>query len=47
MTVDQFTVVTSSRKEIPLSKYKGNVLLIVDTASKCRFTYQFEQLQAL
>ena len=30
-----------------LQPYKGNVMLIVNTASKCGFTYQYEGLQNL
>ena len=34
-------------KELNLSKYKGNILLVVNVASRCGFTNQYEGLQTL
>jgi len=47
MSVYDFTVKKNNGKEISLSEYKGKVLLIVNTASKCGFTPQYEELQKL
>ena len=34
-------------KEVELSKYQGRVVMVVNVASKCGLTPQYEQLQAL
>ncbi len=46
-TVYDFKAESLDGKEIPLADYKGDVLLIVNTASKCGYTKQYEGLQAL
>lgn len=42
-----YSVKNSKNEEVQLSKYEGKVLVIVNTASKCGFTGQYEQLQQL
>jgi glutathione peroxidase len=47
MTVYDFKMKSISGKDVSLADYKGKVLLIVNTASKCGFTPQYEELQEL
>lgn len=46
-SVHDFELNNIEGEKIPLNKYEGNVLLIVNTASECGFTPQYEGLQAL
>jgi glutathione peroxidase len=46
-TVYDFSASDITGKEVSLADYQGKVLLIVNTASKCGFTPQYEGLEAL
>ena len=45
--VYDFTVKDRKGNEVSLSEYKGKVLLIVNTATRCGFTPQYEALEAM
>ena len=47
MNAYDFTVKKQDGSEISLSEYKGKVLLIVNTATGCGFTPQYDELQDL
>ncbi len=46
-TMDDFEVLNIKGESLRLSQFKGQVLLIVNTASACGFTPQFAGLEAL
>ncbi|UOB21460.1 glutathione peroxidase [Macrococcus armenti] len=47
MSIYDITVTKANHEDYTLSKYKGHVLLIVNTASECGFTKQFDGLEKL
>lgn len=46
-SIYDFTVKDTQGNDVALSDYKGKVLLIVNTATECGFTPQYEDLEAL
>ena len=47
MNVYDFTVKTRAGEDVSLSEYKGKVLLIVNSATGCGFTPQYDELEEL
>ena len=47
MTIYDFTVKDRKGNDVPMANFKGKVLLIVNTATGCGFTPQYEGLEKL
>lgn len=47
MSVYQFSAPAMNGRQISLEEYRGKVMLIVNTASQCGFTFQYQDLQKL
>ena len=47
MKIYDFSVRNAKGEEVPMTEYQGKVLLIVNTATGCGFTPQYEGLQKL
>ncbi|WP_057912713.1 glutathione peroxidase [Peribacillus muralis] len=47
MSIYEFEVIKINGETISLEEYRGKVMLIVNTASKCGFSPQYDDLQSL
>ncbi|WP_433943025.1 glutathione peroxidase [Paenibacillus sp. SN-8-1] len=47
MSIYNFSAKAMNGKELSLEQYKGKTVLVVNTASECGFTFQYEDLQRL
>ena len=46
-SIHEFTMNSIDGKSVPLSNFKGKIVLVVNVASRCGYTPQYEGLQAL
>ena len=47
MMIYDYSVQDAQGNDVSLSKYKGKVLLIVNTATACGFTPQYKELEEI
>ena len=47
MSIFDYSIVNRNGEEVSLKEYKGKVLIIVNTATGCGFTPQYEGLEKL
>ncbi|MBQ6963018.1 MAG: glutathione peroxidase [Paludibacteraceae bacterium] len=47
MNIYDFTVLNTKKEPVSMADYKGKVLLVVNTATGCGFTPQYEGLESL